>query len=137
MRMRPLATLLLALLWIGACGSGGADGDTAVWEIDASSTPTAESTAFTASVTRLGCASGVTGEVQEPEVTIEEDRVVVTFTVESLSGGAYYCPGNDWVPYEVEVGEPIGNRELVDGACFTEEAERTSFCADGPERWTP
>lgn len=32
-------------------------------------------------VTRVGCNSGVTGKVEEPEVEVKSDRVIVTFTV--------------------------------------------------------
>lgn len=135
--MRSLLVLSVALLWSSACGSDDGAGDTAIWEIEDASPPTSESTAFTASVTRLGCASGETGEVQEPDVAIEAERVVVTFTVEALSGGDYDCPGNDWVPFQVDIGEPLGDREIVDGACLGGEAATTSFCSDGPVRLSP
>lgn len=136
-QMRRFIALPLALVWIAGCGSDGGAGDAAVWEIDETAPPTAESTAFTALVTRLGCASGETGNVQEPQIALEPDRVVVTFSVESLSGGDESCPGNKFVPYEVEVDEPIGDRTLIDGACLAEEAESTSFCSGGSERWSP
>ena len=38
----------------------------------------------------------------------------------------------------VELDEPIGTREIVDGACLSGEAETTSFCVEeDPIRWSP
>ena len=100
---------------------------------------TSESSAFTAQVTRLGCSSGVTGEVLSPEIVSSESEIVVTFSVDSLPQDVdYECPGNDQVPYVVELGEPIGARQLVDGACLPGgAAETTTLCADGAVRWHP
>lgn len=140
-----LLILVVAIVALGACGSddgvgNGGDpitvpaGDTAVWDVDADDPPTSASASFTALVTRLGCSGGETGEVREPVVSIDADGIVVTFTVAPLSGGD--CPGNDPVPQVVELDEPIGDRELVDGACLSAEAESTSFCSGGSVRWS-
>jgi hypothetical protein len=111
------------------------EGDAAVWDVDAAGPPAPSATAMTALVTRLGCSGGETGKVLEPVVVADAEQVVVTFSVEPLPNDAYPCPGNDSVPYVVELGEPLGNRELVDGACLSGEAASTSFCADGAVRW--
>lgn len=105
-------------------------GDTAVWDVDPEALPTADSSSFTALVTRLGCNGGMTGMVLRPGVRVEETRIVITFAVESDPDGGT-CPSNDWVPYEVDLGEPIGSRALVDGSCLDgAEAATTSLCAD-------
>jgi hypothetical protein len=115
----------------------GAEGDPAVWEIDSGDPPTSTATSFTALVTRLGCSGGRTGEVLEPRVEIGPDTIVVTFTVEALDG-PHRCPGNDSVPYRVELGEAIGERRLVDSSCQPGgPAETTSLCTDGATRWRP
>lgn len=116
--------------------ASSAQGATAVWDIDSDDPPDSTSGSFIAMVTRLGCSGGETGEVLDPTVVIEEERIVVTFTVEALDG-AHTCPGNNQVPYEVHLDEPVGRRELVDGACLSEEAASTSFCAEGAVRWRP
>lgn len=113
-----------------------AGGDPAVWNIDSNDRPTPASVSFTALVTRLGCNGGETGEVLAPSIAKEEARIVVTFTVDALPAGAHTCPGNKHVPLMVDIGEPIGQRELVDGACLSGEAVRTSFCSDGAARWS-
>jgi hypothetical protein len=48
----------------------------------------------------------------------EPSRVVITFTVASLGPGAYDCPDNDAVRSVVTLDEPLGDRDLVDGACL-------------------
>jgi hypothetical protein len=111
-------------------------GDAAVWHLAAAESLSAASDSFTAVVTRLGCSGGVTGEVYEPDIAIGDSDIVVTFSVEPVDGGE--CPSNDEVPFVINIGEPIGERRLVDGACLDEgEAASTSFCEAGPERWSP
>jgi hypothetical protein len=72
-------------------------------------------------------------------VAFGDDEVVVTFTVEALSPGVHTCPGNDQVPYELDLGQPLGERRLVDGSCRPPdgEARDTSLCIDGDVRWAP
>lgn len=131
-----LQALVTSLLLSSACRSDDkSPGATASWEIDTVTPPTQESRSFTALVTRLGCSDGNTGKVLEPIVSPSEGQIVVTFTVKALPAGAYSCPGNDQVPHLVDLGEPVGNRRLVDGACLAGEAVSTSFCTDGPVRW--
>ena len=114
-----------------------AAGETATWTVVSDNPPTTTARSFTAMVERLGCSGGETGEVLQPTVSADEERIVVTFSVESLPPGAYTCPGNKAVPYVVELDEPIGNRQLVDGACLSGEAASTSACSDGAVRWSP
>lgn len=133
-RSVALAVAVGGLMLLAACssaaggGSGGASGDPATWELTGDVTP--ESHALELGVTRLGCAGGVTGEVLEPQVVYEDDRIVITVDVATLGDGAYTCPGNDVVPVVVELDEPVGERTLVDGACLDGEAATTSFCGD-------
>lgn len=58
-------------------------------------------------------------EVLGPTIEIESERIVVTFTVEALdSDGANKCPGNPPVAATVDLGEPRGDRPIVDGTCL-------------------
>lgn len=112
-------------------------GDPATWRTDPDAPPDPRSTSITALVTRLGCASGETGPVLRPGVLREVDRITITFTVEAIHG-FQDCQGNPEVRYVVDLGEPLGDRELVDGGC-TDEAPRgqPSCPTDDGLRWRP
>ena len=106
----------------------------AVWSLQPGQRPSDDASSFTALVMRLACNDGVTGEVFAPVLEFGDDEVVVTFTVKATSPGAHTCPLNDEVPYLVDLGQPIGNRRLVDGACRSSEAATTAFCVNGDVR---
>ena len=109
-----------------------------MWSASLETAPSATERSFIAQVTRLGCNDGITGQVNTPDVQLSQTRIVITFTVERATDGAHTCPGNAEVRYTVNVGEPIGNRQLIDGACVSEgEAKTTSFCTDDGVRWNP
>jgi len=111
-------------------------GDAAVWHTDQGAPPSPGASTFTAMVTRLGCHGGVTGQVLRPGVVASEGEVVVTFTVEAAGTGAFECQGNDQVAYEVDLGEPLGERRLLDGSCLPGgEAVSTTLCENGGLRW--
>lgn len=116
-----------------------APGDAAVWKLESAIDVVASSTTFTALVNRLGCSGGVTGDVLEPLIEVGETEVVVTFFVAALDSDLEQtCPGNDEVRYTVNLDEPIGQRQLLDGSCRSgAEAASTSFCAAGAARWVP
>lgn len=113
-------------------------GDAAVWILRPGSSIDSSSTTFTALVSRLACNSGVTGQVQAPSIHMSESEVVVTFSVAPKDPGAARCPSNKEVAYEVDLGEPILDRELVDGQCLPGgEAVGTSFCVPDSTRYEP
>jgi hypothetical protein len=69
---------------------------------------------------------------------MNESEVVVTFIVAAKRPGAASCPGNDQVSYEVDLGEPLQDRTLVDGQCLPGgEGATTAFCASGSTRFKP
>lgn len=81
--------------------------------------------------------AGLAGEMVEivdAEVDPGEDQVVIESTVEPLEDRAD-CPGNEIVPTEVDLGESIGDRDLVDGVCEYERAVKTTMC-DTSVRWS-
>lgn len=115
---------------------GAVDGDAATWVLLGEQDITAETETFEIGVTRLGCASGVTGEVLTPQVTYEPERIIVQVDVEPFTEDEAECPGNDTVPVTVELDEPVGERDLVDGGCLEgEEAAGTTPCED-EVRWS-
>lgn len=68
-------------------------------------------------VTRTGCNDGETGRVLRPGVEFTSDTVVLTFTVEAANhDGAKECVENEPMPYEVELGQPLGERTVVPGS---------------------
>lgn len=109
-------------------------GDPAIWELVDPATVTSASTSLTLGVTRLGCSSGVTGQPVKPQVTYEDQRIVILAEVQPhIDRGR--CPGNPRVPIVLKLPEPVGARDLVDGACIDEgPAVNTSLCTE-PVRW--
>jgi hypothetical protein len=112
-------------------------GDPAVWAIapEEAARARAGATTFTVQVSRLGCNSGVTGEVVGEGTHTGPDEVVLDVRVEHDADGGD-CPSNAPVPYEVTLSEPLDGRPLVDGACRAA-AARTSFCEDDGIRIGP
>lgn len=105
--------------------------------IDTAAPPSSDAASFAVLVTRTGCSGGVTGDVLDPHIVSEPDRIVITFTVVALNPSATYtCPGNTAVRTVVDLDEPLGDRSLVDGACLDgSPAQRTSSCETGPVRY--
>ena len=87
-------------------------------------------------VTRLSCTSGVTGDVDTPEAAVTSAEIVITFTVSPVQTGVASCPDNDQVEYLIELPEPLGDRQLIDGACTATEAVATVFC-ESDVRFSP
>jgi hypothetical protein len=116
-------------------------GDPAVWVTDPELPPSASASSFTALVTRLGCSSGETGRILRPGVVVTDTEIIVRFSAEALGDGYYECPSNDYVPYRVEIAEPIGERSIIDGECRSGgQAEGTAFCNEEAAlgvRWRP
>lgn len=113
-------------------GPPAVQGDVATWALEDDALLDPGTRFLMAGVTRLGCAAGETGEVLEPSVEYEQDRVLVRTDVAPLGPGDVTCQGNDTVPVEVHLDEPLGLRALVDAACVEGEAVRTAACSDPP-----
>ncbi len=113
---------------------GEADaGEPAVWTINEEDPPTKDSQTLRARVSSLQC--GPNTEILEPTLAFHEDEIVVTFTVASLPPGNYTCVGQGVVEHVVDLGEPIGNRDLIDGTCRNPGGFGGSYCVDGATRW--
>jgi hypothetical protein len=94
------------------------------------------STRFRATVSRLSCNSGVTGEVFPPEIVYGKFAIIVTFTVGPNTG--FDCPLNQPVLFDVLLKEPIGTRNLVDGSCIAIGIEGANpRCSNHGIRFTP
>lgn len=110
---------------------------TASWELLNAAEISPESTVLRLGVTRIQCASGITGTVLEPEIQINGERIMIRTSVESQEPGDYSCPGNNVVPVTVNLRSPIGERELFDASCLDTDTLATAFCVDGGVRWRP
>jgi hypothetical protein len=59
----------------------------------------------------------------------------VTFTVAAKQPGAAPCNGNDAVAFEVDLGEPLQDKTLVDGQCLPDKkGKRPVYCWSDPIR---
>lgn len=78
-----------------------------------------EDRTITVLATERECSGGrdVTPYLSEPEVVETEDRVSVRLTADEVVGAAS-CQGNPSVEVEVELTEPLGDREIVDGGSW-------------------
>ncbi len=113
-------------------------GVAAVWKLADSGTVAPTSTTLKLKVTRAACAAGRTGKLLAPVVSVGATDVVIRVDAAPLGQhGATTCPYNDWVSVTVELGQPLGNRTLLDAACLTGDAARTQDCAAGAIRWRP
>ena len=93
------------------------DAQPAPWEPVSDADLSAEATSIDVLVNEMGCASGMAadGRIATPEVSYEDDAVVVTIRVVPRPG-PQTCPGNPDTEYTLELDEPLGDRELLDGA---------------------
>jgi hypothetical protein len=67
-------------------------------------------------VLEQACAGGepADGRILDPVIDADEDRIVVTFLIEQVQGAAT-CPSNPPTPAALDLGEPLGDRVLLDG----------------------
>jgi hypothetical protein len=108
-----------------------------VWSLRSGARLDSDTTTFTAMVRRVGCNNGVTGEVLEPRIQLDDSEITISFVVLPEQTEAN-CPGNDEVAHEVVLPEPLGDRNLVDGQCAPgAEASGTSFCRPDGVRHEP
>lgn len=106
----------------------GPVGEPATWVVDPDQPPASDASTFTALVSRVGCYDGQTGQVYPPTIDARPDAVIVTFTVAVAEPGAYDCPANEPVEVVVDIGEPLGDRTLLDGMC---PADSTGMAVSG------
>ncbi len=108
----------------------------ATWALADAAAVTPDAAMIEVLATRLECASGVTGDLEEPVVTYSPDEIVIRIDAADNGDGAADCQGNDAVPVTVVLSEPVGDRDLIDGACRDTAAVGTAFC-ESPVRWSP
>ena len=100
-----------------------ADASEAVWHLDPDQpAPGPGATSFSAIVTERGCASArdITGLILPPVIQYGADEVIVSIYVEPLQGDQE-CPGNPPARFTIELREPLGDRQLIDGIGGTDD----------------
>ena len=88
------------------------------WRIDPSAEPlTRNDTQIGMLVTERECVSGqaMGDRLLGPEVVMTETAVLIAFAASPPPGGFQTCPGNPEQAVLVELPEPLGDREVVDG----------------------
>lgn len=93
----------------------------ATWVLDPDlPAPDGAATQVTALVTERACTSAtpMAGRLQPPWITSSGTAVVVVFAAVPLKGDAFDCPGNPSTRATFELPEPLGHRQLLDGAFF-------------------
>lgn len=92
---------------------GAGDGQA---ELRLADTPASDDTELTLLVMERRCASGrsADGRIALDELTLTEDQVRVRVSVRPPPGQAQTCQGNPWTPYTINLGEPLGDRTVVD-----------------------
>jgi hypothetical protein len=97
----------------------------ATWHLpDDAPLPAPGALGFVALVSETACTSGrsADGRVLPPVIVREPARVLVVFAVRppppASPGGLEACPAPPPTRIEVQLGAPLGNRELLDGGVF-------------------
>lgn len=87
----------------------------ATWVTDPDSAPDPRSSTLDVLVMERSCANGEPpiGREIRPVVLSGEDALEIVVLIEEVKGGAN-CPGNPWHATTIELGEPLGERTLVD-----------------------
>lgn len=105
-------------VWSGSSCSprladGAGDGQA---ELRLADTPSADDRELTLLVMERRCASGrsADGRIDLDELSLTEDQVRVRVSVRPPPGDAQDCQGNPWTPYTIDLGEPLGDRTVVD-----------------------
>jgi hypothetical protein len=113
-------------VWTGAQFSGPCplqytvpeDLNTVDWRLDESAPPPApDDVTVAVLLNERQCVSGqeIGDRLRGPQVVMTETQLFIAFAAEPPPGDAFNCQSNPDVPYVVDLGEPLGERELVEG----------------------
>ena len=115
-QLLKLAAVITLVLSLGACAEAGLGA--AEWTFDpAQPKPDATTQVFDALVTEMSCNSGqpADGRIVGPQIVKTAETVLLTFAIRPRSGDFQTCPSNPSTRIRADLGEPLGNRTLLDG----------------------
>ncbi|MGO2937274.1 MAG: hypothetical protein ACTICQ_06830 [Glutamicibacter arilaitensis] len=137
-RLHGIAAMaLLAASALAGCSSQVPDEVNAQWTLIDPAGVNESSTSLQLGVMAIACTSGTTGEIAATDVELSNDQIVIGIAVEPAEGDTHTCPGNETVPYTLELDEPVGDRTLIDASCLEGIGQKTTACQDGGIRWSP
>lgn len=143
-----LSNATFRIVWVGTivattllsgCATNMADQINTQWDLADPKAVTSQSISLDLKVTRIGCGSGVTGEITASQVSYSNEDIAIGLVAEPLKGNAQTCQSNETVPYTLTLDEPLGQRKLIDSSC-TQSAEQdsaTEDCQVTAVRWNP
>lgn len=102
-------------VWFYDTASGDDEGEAAYWYLPRGHYPTATATSVDILVLEVGCSSGkgAAGNMLPAVVSVTEDQVIISVETHPRTGDLD-CPSNPLAPLTVELGQPLGDRTLVD-----------------------
>jgi hypothetical protein len=110
-------TLVLVVAGIGAAGIYAMQHRTqpATWYLPQASAPDSLASTLDILVNEVGCTSGdgAEGNMADPRITTTADAVIIDVRTYARYG-SQNCKGAPLAPLRVDIGEPIGDRVLVD-----------------------
>jgi hypothetical protein len=88
------------------------------WRLDpARPAPEPDSGTIAVILNERPCVSGqeIGDRLLGPQVVMTDTQVFIAFAAERPPGDTFDCPGNPETPFVVELPEPLGDRELIEG----------------------
>lgn len=113
--------------WSGSGGGGQEcplefvfpeDLNAVTWRLDPDGPPlTRDTTEIEVILNERPCVGGreIGDRLVGPQIVMTDTQVFVAFAAERPEGDAFECPSNPDMPYTVELTEPLGDRDLVEG----------------------
>lgn len=91
--------------------------NTVEWRVDPAVPPTPETTELALILNERECVGGqaIGDRLVGPQIVMTDSQVFIAFAAEPPPGDAFECPGNPDTPFTVELAEPLGDRELMEG----------------------
>lgn len=87
------------------------------WRLDPEAPPDAGATTLSVLVTERDCVGGqeIGDRLLGPQVVLTEDTLRIAFAAQPPSGDLFTCPGNPTTQVIVDLPEPLGDREIIEG----------------------
>jgi len=84
------------------------------WSLPVDSHVDPASTSVTILVQEQGCSSGQVPSIAKPQVELGATSVTIAVRTRERLALTQSCQSNPGEPYEVDLGEPLGDRALID-----------------------